>query len=260
MAKLNKICNSNFDLERGVIIYGKGDFDPKIIDKSRRPYIASLNTGATLHEDEIDFLFINDIETIHQVKKAPFDFNNINNIISPIQPHSRMKPHPDITYNNILDILEQIDTTVYTFRLHSQKTEVYIDLNKQDNYRFGKIITVYHTALWWLLLAGFTRFDICGVSKRGEYQKEFVTERIEFEESLRVRHAPVKKPDALYYTRNYEDGINILTMASYFSIKPIVYNIHKAKKRRRARNWGQLMLGLEPSYEKLINEKPKNLL
>ena len=226
MAKLNKVCNSSFDLERGVIIYGKGNFDPKIIDKSRRPYIASLNTGATLHEDEIDFLFLNDIDTIHQVQKAPFDFNNINNIISPIQPHYCMKPHPDYTYNNILDIFEQIDITVYTFRLHSQKTEIYIDLNKQDNYRFGKITTVYHTALYWLLLAGFTRFDICGVSERGEYQEEFVKERIAFEKGLVERHAPVKTPDSLFYTRNYKAGIDILTMASWFSIKPIIYNIH----------------------------------
>tara|TARA_B100000287_G_C20353523_1_gene670830 strand:- start:71 stop:727 length:657 start_codon:yes stop_codon:yes gene_type:complete len=216
MAKLNKVCNSNFDVERGVILYSKGTFNSEVIDKSSHPYVASLNTSALLYEDKIDFLFLNDIETIDNVKNAGGNFNNIDNIICPINPHVKSgREKSNYTYNNILNTLSQVNTTVYTYRLHTQEKEFYIDLNKQDNYRFGRINSVYHTALYWLLLVGFKQFAIYGVSSRGDYQENFI----------KNQDCGTKRSKA-WYTKNYKRGIDIFTNASYFSIKPITYDIY----------------------------------
>ena len=198
MARVKKIKDSKFETEKTVIICGKGESIEKIknVDLGGK-YVACLNS-ATVFVENVDFLFINDIEKLEMLFKLEQRLQKISNIIVPIQVHKDCKAS-EITYVEVLDLLKEYDMNLYTYCLYTQKMKN-PDTDEIDFFQFGSevIDSVFHTSLFWLTEVGFRNFEIYGVGTSQKYADVFV-------EAKDVANMPKS-----WHEKNYRKGVKIL--------------------------------------------------
>ncbi len=195
---IKRIEEHNFDLEKKIILCGKGETAPfakSAVDNNS--YVACLNTSAKLFS-KVNFLFFNDVETVHKIENTEEKFEKIENIIIPIQLHSK-EVISNITFEDICKNLDSYNLGIYTYRLHTQKIKN--PQNEVDCFKFGPepIYSTYHSALFWLTTCGFRKFEIYGVSKTGKYDSLF-----------KKNNDTGNQRNSTWYDINYRIGLSIL--------------------------------------------------
>jgi hypothetical protein len=131
--------------------------------------IFSLNTSG-FHLQKIDFLVMNDIEALSKIKQI----EKTKNIILPIQLHQKSAASR-YTFLDVLQAVKDKDIMLYTYRLHTQNIPNPITDFKFDSQGFPyPVWSTLQTALNWIILSGFKRVDIYGVSQTSQYNKKFV--------------------------------------------------------------------------------------
>lgn len=162
-----------YDLEKTVVLTGKGITSLKSAEagKNNDCYIACVNTSAVLHK-KVDFLFFNDIEPIYELANLyDYDFQNIDNFITPIQLHKNSKIS-DVTFRDVKRFLESKTTAnLYTHRLFTQKISSPYEV---DDLCFGSLTSTLHVSVNWLCHVGFRKFKIYGSDLSGKYASVFV--------------------------------------------------------------------------------------
>lgn len=197
---LKKVTNSLFENKK-ILLCGKGATSalaPKT--KTEDSYVVCLNTSALMF-DKVDFLFINDYETIEKLIKADFDFSKLSNLIIPLQLHEKSSISAR-TYLDVFELLKESNTDIYTYKLHTQTMNFSHD-ERVDHSPLSsghsQIWSTYHSALLWLTALGLREYDIYGVSKDGVYDSFF-------EKNNDVGEAR----NLNWYEINYNVGIYIL--------------------------------------------------
>jgi len=207
MAKLKKICDSTFQVDKEVVICGKGASLSRIHEIDLKDKLICCLNSATLFVDRVDYLIITDMPRLEFLLEKEQNFEKIKNIIMPIQLHEfqRASKH---TYLDALGLLKDKDVNVYTFHLHTQ----YIkdpETDQIDKIKFGPetIMSTFHVALFWLTYVGFDRFKIFGISKDGTYQEAF--------NKLGDVHGRGERGELIltppwWFPKNYDNGVKIL--------------------------------------------------
>ena len=195
---ISRIREHKFDLEKKVILCGKGEtasLAPHAVDNNC--YVACLNTTANLFS-KVDFLFFNDIETLYKIENTKEKFEKIENIVIPIQLHSKERVS-NLTFKDVVEKLNSYNLGIYTYRLHTQNIKN--PQGETDCFGFGPepIYSTYHSALYWLTTCGFNTFEIYGVSKTGKYD-------VLFEKNNDAGN----KRNLTWYNTNYRIGLSIL--------------------------------------------------
>ncbi len=208
MANLKKIANSDFDLNKTVVICGKGETLSKVhsLDLSDK-YVVCLNS-ATLLLDKVDFLVVTDIERFDSLMTLEKNFHKIRNMIVPIQLHELERPSRH-TYKDILQRLGEYNIDLYTYCLQSQ-TMKDPDTTEIDKFRFGPEImySTFICSLFWLINAGFRNFETFGIGYNGTYLDKFV-QNGEYGH-LRDQHHGNKVIPKQWFEQNYMTGIRLL--------------------------------------------------
>ena len=152
-----KLDPSKYNIKKCVTICGKGRTSSSVKVSG---YLACLNTAANLF-NSVDFLFINDIETVEKI-----EWDLVKNLIIPLQLHSECYPSK-FTYHDVT-----VDANVFTHKLFTQNIPV-LSMGT-DDFCLGKVWSTYQTALLWLIYIGFRKFNIYGVDRTGKYHEKFV--------------------------------------------------------------------------------------
>lgn len=195
----------DYDLEKTIILTGKGITSLKSSEagKDDNCYVACVNTSAILHQ-KVDFLFFNDIEPIYELSDLyDYDFENIDNFISPIQLHRNSKVS-DVTFRNVKCFLESKTTAnLYTHRLFTQSIN---SPSEVDDLFFGNLTSTLHVAINWLCHVGFRKFKIYGSDLSGEYAPVFIHKKSVgnkmpkqwFQQNMKITKRILKKFDCDY--------------------------------------------------------------
>jgi|MDSZ01.3.fsa_nt_gb hypothetical protein len=216
MAKLKKISNSSFDLNKPVIVVGKGPSAEKLEeflqDKNVDDfYFCAINTSYE-YMPKVDFLAFCDLGVLESLEKNQREsYKKIKNLVCPLVLRASLPGRPDIVLDTQLtyewlseELLKEIDVNIYTFKLFTQHKILPKD-ERVDDFPFnncgnqGQIISSYHCGLIWLTKAGFKNFHIFGVSKQREYADFFIKE-----------NDCGNDRDNNWYTENYSKGESIL--------------------------------------------------
>jgi hypothetical protein len=207
-ARFNKIKNySNIENKRAVIL-GKGISLEQYTYNKEKDIVFSLNTAA-LCLDVIDFLVLNDIETINKFVESG-NIKKVKNIILPIQLHKN-ETVSSILCTDVLDIICEKDITLYTYKLFTQRNKEILSNDSFDKFgfKYSRILSTLHVASQWSIMAGFKNIQVYGCSMSPEYSEVF--EKNDDCGNLRSRH---------WYVQNYNILLNILNDSK------IEYNIH----------------------------------
>ena len=207
MSNIKKLSDSNFDTSRTVIICGKGQSITKIKEADLdNKYIACLNS-ATLFVDDVDFLFVTDIERLDTLLEVETNFSKIKNLISPIQVHRNERPSA-VTYLDVAKKTQRYDLNLYTYCLQTQtmrnpKTE------EIDKFTFGPEVmySSFVCALFWLTNAGFRNFEMYGVGTNPKYAQKFIDNNDSG--TLRKGIEGTNMSDT-WFVANYNSGVSIM--------------------------------------------------
>ena len=215
MAKLKKISNSSFDLNKPVIVVGKGPSAEKLEeflqDKNVDDfYFCGINTSYE-YMPKVDFLAFCDLGVLESLEKNEREnYKKIKNLVCPLVLRGSPPGRPEIvvdtelTYEWLNEELRDVDVNIYTFKLHTQHKMLPKD-ERVDDFPFincgnrGKIRSSYHCGLVWLTKVGFKNFHIFGVSKEKEYADFFVK-----------NNDCGNDRDNRWYRKNYRLGESIL--------------------------------------------------
>lgn len=204
MAKIKKICDSNFETEKTVIICGKGKTIEKVKTANKANKLIACINSSTIFVENVDFLFINDIERLESLLDIEENPQKIKNLIVPIQPHKNCGPS-DVLYTDCVDRVEKLDINVYTYSLHTQRIKN-PETEEIDKIRFGPEIihSTFHTCLFWLIENGFRNFEIYGVSGQPQYADVYT--------NMTKKEVGVfgKPPPDHWFKANKEIGIRLL--------------------------------------------------
>ena len=207
-ARFNKIKNySNIENKRAVIL-GKGLSLEQYAYNKEKDIVFSLNTAAS-SLDVIDFLVLNDIETINKFVESG-NIKKVKNIILPIQLHKNENVS-SILCTDVLDIICEEDISLYTYRLFTQRNKEILSNDSFDKFgfKYSRILSTLHVASQWSIMAGFKNIQVYGCSRSPEYFEIF--EKNDDCGNLRPRS---------WYAKNYNILLNILNDSK------IEYNIH----------------------------------
>jgi hypothetical protein len=174
VAKFKRKADTNFDVDKSVVICAKGPtFDLFSQYNFDDCYITSLTTTANLIEQNIDFLFFNDIEAFKQIKDETFD--RVSNVVCPLILHENEEPSREYTSGYVRVALEDKDLNIFTYRLHTQQFTFKVDHKEQDSSMLneGQNHSVLDTAISWFISLGFYKFILIGVSDEAEYAEDF---------------------------------------------------------------------------------------
>lgn len=205
MARVKKIEDSKFETGKTVVICGKGESVEKVKNANLAgKYVACLNS-ATVFVENVDFLFVNDIEKLEILLGLEQSIEKILNITVPIQIHKNYSASK-ITYVEVLDLLKEYDMNLYTYCLHTQRMKN-PETDEIDFFRFGPeaIQSVFHTSLFWLIEAGFRNFEIYGVGTSQKYSDVFVKAN-----DFGYISGTMKNLPKSWHETNYQKGIQIL--------------------------------------------------
>jgi len=202
---IQKLADHNFDTSKTVLLCCKG---PSSIDAPSHvdgKYVAVTTSACNLFE-RCDFLFSNDVEFFETG-----NIDHVDNVIVPLVMHAtedgQAGIHEDIPIER--HVFHQAlknyceGNNIYTYKLFTQdKSERYSSMDihpRGDDVLFPFLLSGYHTALYWLILAGFRSFEIFGVSECGQYNDLTVNKSV----------PKVARPQD-WYESNYQYGIDIL--------------------------------------------------
>ena len=208
---IQKLADHNFDTSKTVLLCCKGPSSADAPSHVDGKYVA-VTTSACNIFDHCDFLFSNDVEFFETA-----DIDHVDNVIVPIVMHvtefhegfgrsvagihENLPAERHIFHHAIKDFCH--NKNVYTYKLFSHdQTPKYNDMEISpigDDFLFPRLLSGYHTALHWLIRAGFRNFDIFGVSMCGSYNESTVNKNV-----------PINPRPLLFYRQNYQLGIDIL--------------------------------------------------
>jgi len=208
---IQKLADNNFDTSKTVLLCCKGPSSIDAPEHAEGKYVA-VTTSACNIFDHCDFLFANDVEFFETA-----DIDHVDNVIVPIVMHvtefhegfgrsvagihENLPAERHIFHHAIKDFCG--DANIYTYRLHSQdKIKKYKNMKISpvgDEFPLPFLLSGYHTALYWLIKAGFRDFEIFGVSTCGSYNESTVNKKV-----------PINPRPLLFYQQNYQMGIDIL--------------------------------------------------
>jgi hypothetical protein len=209
--RIQKLADNNFDTSKTVLLCCKGPSSIDAPEHAEGKYVA-VTTSACNIFDRCDFLFANDVEFFETA-----DIGHVDNIIVPLvmhltefhegfgRPvagiHEHLPTERHVFHHAIGDLCT--GKNVYTYKLHTQdQIPKYKNMEISpagDDFSFPLILSGYHTALYWLIKAGFRDFEIFGVSTCGSYNDNTVNKKV-----------PVNPRPLLFYQQNYQLGIDIL--------------------------------------------------
>ena len=201
---IKKLSDHNFDTSKTVLLCCKG---PSSIDAPNHvdgKYVAVTTSACNIFE-RCDFLFANDVEFFETT-----DIKHVDNVIVPMVMHitqgGKAGVHEGIPAERHVfhqALKNHCDRNIYTYKLFTQeKSPRYRDMDIDpvgDEFLFPPVLSGYHTALHWLIKAGFRTFDIFGVSACGQYNDRTVNENV-----------PKVPRSTGWYQTNYEMGTTIL--------------------------------------------------
>ena len=206
MSILKKLSSSNFDVDKPVIVCGKG---PSIGELGlfgnthdlRDYYLCGINTAYQLMP-YVDFLSFCDLTVLRSLDENVDQYSKIKDFICPLVLRDRFPDggvrDTNETFQFLLDKTKDMDVGVYTYTLFTQTKQVEVDTSVQDNFYMSQLLSSYHCALNWLTRAGFRKFEVFGVSKRNEYHQTYVENN----------DAGVL-PDS-FYNDNFNQGVEIM--------------------------------------------------
>lgn len=170
MATLSTISNLSLDLNKEIIILGKGSSSSLICSyDTSNAYVASLNSSCVVYDKHIDFLFFNDYITIENILKHDYDLNRIKNIVCPIQLHANERVSK-YTYQDVISDLIKFNIKVFTFKLQTQT----IDSPENIDHNLLRCYSTATAAFHWFTHIGFKQFTTFGISSDAQYNKKFI--------------------------------------------------------------------------------------
>ena len=182
MSLLKKLSNSNFDLDKPVIVCGKG---PSIGELGpfgkthdlKDYYLCGINTAYQLMP-YVDFLSFCDLTVLRSLDENIEDYRKIKNFICPLVLRDRFPDggvrDTEETFQLLLNKTKGMDVGIYTYTLFTQTKQVNVDTSAQDDFYMSQLLSSYHCALNWLTRAGFRKFEMFGVSKQHEYHQDYI--------------------------------------------------------------------------------------
>lgn len=200
-----KLSDHKFDLSKTVLLCCKGPSSVNAPQNSEGKYVAVTTSACNIFE-HCDFLFSNDVEFFRTG-----DISNVENVVVPLFPHltrnGRAGIHTDVPPEDHFfasSIGDQLaGKNVYTYRLFTQSHNPRFEEIKigddVDTISLPFVLTGYHTALYWLITAGFKRFEIYGVTEDGGYNDSTVNKNI-----------PKVTRTQEFFKQNFDMGISIL--------------------------------------------------
>lgn len=150
-------------IDSKIILVGKGPSARKI-SKSSDYKIACLNNAIILCE-EVDYLFINDFETLDLINTS--EWNKVKNLIIPTYPHFNFSPNKELPYTAFIKKLPNIP-----IKYHIHQLDTCLDKDPTIPY-LGKSYSVGITAIQWLGINGCKELDFCGIDPEGGYNPIF---------------------------------------------------------------------------------------
>ena len=184
-------------MKNKVVLVGKGP-SSREIKKSDDYDIACLNNAVILCE-EVDFLFINDMEVLDLIEDE--QWIKVKKVIIPTHPHYNCGPHKNITYSTLLD---KIPTKV-EYDVHRLDTCLKRDPNTPY---LGQSYSVGTTAIQWLGKNGCKELDYCGIDPDGGYNPIFNIMGVDGQPKNHAARAEVGKA---VYQGNYARFVDTAT-------------------------------------------------
>lgn len=210
---IQKLENHNFDTSKTVLLCCKGPSSIEAPHHAEGKYVA-VTTSACQIFNHCDFLFANDVEFFQTAK-----IDHVDRLIVPIVMHATeggvagVHDHLPVETHLFHHVLKDFNQNVYTYKLHTQDlSPKYSNMDISplgDTLSFHTegwlhaVLSGYHTALHWLIAAGFRNFDIFGVSECGSYNMETVNTSV----------PKNTRPDD-WFEINYKLGLDILNESS----------------------------------------------
>lgn len=207
MAVFKKISDSQFPIDKEVVVCGKGHSLIKVKDLPLEDKVVCCLNSAILFVDKVDYLVVTDWERLEVLLREETNFSKVKNILVPIQMHHCAQPSK-YTYLDAMDKLKSYDLNVYTFHLVTQKIPN-PDSNEIDFIELGPepSMSSLSVSLHWLTNLGFKNFKIFGVSKNGVYEQKF--EEIKDVGTPSPNNTSRKVP-VQWFIDNYNNAIKIL--------------------------------------------------
>ena len=178
-----------------IVLVGKGPTAKKI-KKSDEYGIAALNNAVILCE-EVDYLFINDIEILDLIDED--QWSKVKMIIIPTYPHYNCGPYKHITHNTLLDKIPiKVEYDVH-------RLDTCLDNDYNIPY-LGSSYSVGTTAIQWLGKNGCKELNYCGIDPDGGYNPIF---NIMDKDNQPINHAARAESGKVVYQINYSKFIDI---------------------------------------------------
>lgn len=157
-----KLLNVSSSKVKKILILGKG---PTAIDIKKSDYPDHIIVGinhAILMIDEVDYFFLNDIESLNGIPKEKF--NHIKTIVLPEYPHRKNRADINTTY---LTAKNKIDNKNINFEIFNLFTSPKPNHNL---IHIDSVKTTTDTAIKYLTLKyGYKHFDLYGICKGSGY-------------------------------------------------------------------------------------------
>ena len=159
----NNSSNNNI-VQKKVLILGKG---PTAINIKKNEYPDHIIVGinhAILMIDEIDYFFLNDIESLNGIPEDKF--NHIKTIVLPEFPHKDKRAMLNITYKNVIEKIKNKDIKVEIFNLFTSPRP------NNNLIKIVGVLTTSDTAIKYLTMKyNYKHFDLYGICKGSGYHK-----------------------------------------------------------------------------------------
>ena len=114
--------------------------------------------------DEIDYFFLNDIESLNGIPEDKF--NHIKTVILPEYPHKDKRAISNLTYKYVVDRIKNKNVKIEIFNLFTSP--------KPNNnlIKIVGVLTTSDTAIKYLIMKhNYNHFDLYGICKGGGYHK-----------------------------------------------------------------------------------------
>lgn len=151
--------------EQRVLILGKG---PTAINVKKEDFPNHIIVGinhSILMIDEIDFFFMNDIESLNGIPEEKFD--NIKKIVLPEYPHKNNRACINLTYEYIVEKINKDHIEYEIFNLHTSPKP------NKDLIKINTVLTTSDTAIKYLALKyKYKNFDLYGICNGPGYHEE----------------------------------------------------------------------------------------
>jgi len=104
LTKIDELIAKEFSVYKECIILGKGPTFKKVEARIENTLVIGVNETID-HSDNVDMLVANDLETFERLNLDRL--RHIKHILVPNKPHKDHSPKKDITYKNVITIIDK---------------------------------------------------------------------------------------------------------------------------------------------------------